>query len=164
MRVLTAFVLALLTEHAADVAQMLLEAVDREEDDACRCMLQFALVRLAKNAGSPALTDVVVRRLTSVFDETSLEVAALGTGIALLELEQDAVIPRVLHLARPRLVSESHVFQTIEFPGSTTLYWLVSGSLKFAPREQLKWIVEGLNHTDRDVRVAATLQAIEAPG
>jgi hypothetical protein len=152
----TASVLALLTGHAAEVAEKLLEVADREDDDACRSAIQFALAALAVNAAIPALTDVVVRRLTSVFNDPPSEVVALGAGIALLQLEQDVVIPRVLHLARPRLVSQSHVFEALGCPGSATLYELVYSSLKFAPREQLTWIVEGLNHTDREVRSMAT--------
>src|SRR5262249_17894044 len=101
----TAFLLALLTERAADVAQMLREAADREADDACRSAIQFALATLAMNAAIGALKDVVVRRLIAMFTEPPSEVVALGAGIALLKLEQDGVIPHVLHLARPRLVS-----------------------------------------------------------
>jgi hypothetical protein len=155
VRVATAFLLALLTEHAAEVAEMLLDTIDREADDACRSMIQFALAAVAVNSTIPALTDVVVRRLTSVFDEPSSEVVALAAGIALLQLEQDVVMRRVLRLARPRLVSQSHIFQTFDCPGGGTLYELINRSLKFAPREQVKWIVEGLYHADREVRSRA---------
>jgi hypothetical protein len=155
VRLWTAFVLAQLTDHARQVADNLLDAIDSERDDACRAGLQFALVALARNAGNPAITDVVVRRLTSVFDEASSEVASLGAGIGLLQLEQEPVIPGVLQVARPRLVSHDDVFESIPWPGCSTLYSLLNAALKFAPREQLKWIVEGLVHAEREVRSKA---------
>jgi hypothetical protein len=155
VRVASAFVLALLIGYAAEVAEMLLDAADREADEVCRSVLQFALAALAMNAALPALTDVVVRRLTSVFNEPPSETVALGAGIALLQLGREEVISRVLHLARPRLVSDSGLFLAIHWPRCGELYSLVERSLECAPREQLQWIVEGLNHADRAVRSTA---------
>ena len=155
VRVWAAFVLLLLTEHAAEIAAGLLDAINRDADECCRAALQFALVQLVKNTASPVLTDVAVRRLTSVFDAPPSKVVALGAGIALLELGQEAALPRVLDLARAQLLQDNHVFETVCWPGASTVYSLVNSSLKFAPREQLKWIIEGLHHTDREVRSAA---------
>jgi hypothetical protein len=82
-------------------------------------------------------------------------VSTLGAGIALLQLRQEQFISRVLELARPRLVSESQIFETVYWPGCTKLYSLVHRSLTFVPHEQLNWTIEGLYHANRDVRSTA---------
>jgi hypothetical protein len=145
----------LLTEQAADVAAALLEAIDREEDECCRAALQFALVELVKNSANQRLAEVAVRRLTAAFDDDSSKVAALGAGIALLQLEQEAAIPRTLHLARAQVLEDNHVFERIPWLGASKVFSLVDSSLNLAPRVRLEWTIEGLNHTDREVRSRA---------
>jgi len=155
VRVWAAFVLVLLTDHAANIADSLLEAIDREEDDCCRAALQFALVALVKNAAKPALAAVVVRRLTTICQDPPTEIVALGAGLALLQLEQDEVLPQVLNLARSQMLEDNHVFEQIAWLGASPVYSLVNHGLEFAPRAQLQWTLEGLNHADPEIRSSA---------
>jgi hypothetical protein len=155
VRIGSAFVLATLAGRAGGVAASLLDAIDRESDDRCRAALQFALLALAQNAGVPGITDVAIRRFGSALDDSSSGTVALGAGIALLHLGQEAAIPRVLELARMRLVEDHDLFANLPWEGAGSLFSVVDRGLRFAPREQLKWIVEGLNHADPEVRSTA---------
>ncbi|HUE73393.1 MAG TPA: hypothetical protein VMP01_21120 [Pirellulaceae bacterium] len=151
----SAFVLATLTERSSDVATTLLDTIDDETDDWCRGALLLALLVLVQNAADPAIADVAVRRFELFLDEKDLPFAALGAGIALLRLNRAAAVPRVLDMARPRLVEDMDIFVKVPWHETGELYSLMARSLNGMPRQRLRWIVEGLNHADQQVRSSA---------
>lgn len=165
VRVGSAFVLATLTERRGDAASVLLDAIDGAMDDGRCGALLLAMLVLVQNSDDRAIADVAVRRFESVLEESGLDesgleepdsrVAALSAGIALLQLNRADAVPRVLEIARPRLVEDSRVFSNIPWKHANKLYSLIAKSLSGMPRERLDWIIEGLNHADHEVRSSA---------
>lgn len=155
VRMGSAFVLATLTERRGDVALILLEAIDSETDDLSRAALLLALLVLVQNSADLGITEVAVRRFESFLEDTESPSSALGAGIALLQLNRADAVPRVLDIARPRLVEDSRIFTNIPWNATNELYSLIAQSMSGMPRERLEWIKEGLKHADREVRSSA---------
>lgn len=157
----SAFVLATLTERFGDVASMLLDAIDIDQDEWCCGAFLLALLVLVQNSADRSIAEVAIRRFEMVLEESDSRVEALSAGIALLRLGRDTAIPRVLALARPRLVEDRDVLADIPWNERNTLFSLIDDSLAFAPRQRLKWIIEGMNHADRDVRSSAMMHGLD---
>jgi hypothetical protein len=157
VRVGSAFVLATLTERRGDVASILLDAIDGEMDDWSRGAFLLALLVLVQNSADGGITEAAVRRFESFLEDTDSLFSAFGAGIALLRLNRAGAVPRVLEIARPRLVECSSLFTNLPWTETNELYALIARSLNGMPRERLAWIIEGLNHADKQVRSSAMI-------
>jgi HEAT repeat protein len=156
VRISSAFLLGQLTGRRADVAQVLLQAIDSERDDRCRAAFLLSLSVLIEDASNDnPVSQSAERQFQDVLEE-STSAAPLAAGIALLRMKRTEAIPRVLERAWPRLLAHHEFFSRLPWIGQNDPYTMIAENLAFAPDNvRLDWILRGLKHPDPEIQKSA---------
>jgi HEAT repeat protein len=152
VRTTAPYLLASCVERREEIAPLLTAYVEREEEPAAKASLLFALAYLERRSGGQE----VLGLLSSVYAiraEAPIVrfMAALGATL----LGGEPLLAETLPVLHETAAACSDDYAELPWDLGETPVSAVSAVLVLHPRVRLHWLLEMLEHSDRDVRCAA---------
>ncbi len=160
VRISAALLLRLMVNHRAEVAAALTQAIETDRNDQSRAVSVLALgLLIERHRADDAISQSAIAKVKGVFDEPDSTCAALAAAIALVRLEIEEAIARMLQRDWPALVTEHEFFMRLPWQEQDWPFTIIARSLKSAPEAALNWIFKGFAYPDPKVQTAALYAA-----
>jgi HEAT repeat protein len=155
-----AFTLAECIEARADAAGVLWTRFEQEDDVTTQCCLVLALAELTQHPAESSRRPPPTRLFQSLLEHDDRAVLTrLVAGLALLRGGSEQFRDETLVLARHVMDTCANEFESIPWEHGGSVFRVIDDHLGAWPRSRLAWELEGLRHSDRQVRQDAIFAA-----